>query len=46
MFLYDVYSYQAENHEAVAVARRLAHTIKCIYPKHLAADFDVFISIM
>ncbi|CAK9783250.1 hypothetical protein CC85DRAFT_281995 [Cutaneotrichosporon oleaginosum] len=46
MFLFDVYSYQAENTEAVAVARRLAHTIKALFPQGLAADFDVFISIV
>lgn len=32
MFLFDVYSYQAENQEAVAVARRLAHTVKAVFP--------------
>ncbi len=30
MFLFDVYSFNAENHEAVGVARRLVFTIRTV----------------
>ncbi|EIW71404.1 hypothetical protein TREMEDRAFT_60335 [Tremella mesenterica DSM 1558] len=43
MFLWDIYSFNAENHLAVGVARRLTCTIRRISAETMRADFDVFI---
>lgn len=46
MFLFDVFAYNAENTDAVNVARRLTQTIRCMQASvaGLGADFDVFIA--
>ena len=43
MFLYDVYSFNAENTDAVNVARRLTATVKYVAEQGINGDFDVFI---
>lgn len=46
MFLFDVFTYNAENTDAVNVARRLTQTIRCMRMNvsGLGGDFDVFIA--
>ena len=44
MFLFDVYSFNAENKEAVGVARRLTVAIKAVAKETMNGDLDVFIA--
>ena len=44
MFLFDVFSFGAENTQAVGVAQRLCHTIRVVPDVSLTGDFDVFIA--
>ena len=44
MFLYDVYSFNAENTDAVNVARRMTATVKYVAEQGTNGDFDVFIT--
>lgn len=46
MFLFDVFAYNAENTDAVNVARRLTQTIRCLRVElaGIGGDFDVFIA--
>ena len=44
MFLFDVFSFNAPNDLAVAVARRLAFTIRATANDNLNSDLDVFIA--
>ena len=44
MFLFDVFSYNAENTLAVNVARRLTFTVKTVTHDMLNSDFDVFLA--
>jgi hypothetical protein len=44
MFLFDVYSFMAENTLAVNVARRLAFTIRMVVQEQSFSEMDVFIA--
>jgi hypothetical protein len=46
MFLYDVFSFSAENTESINVARRMTHAIRItiLGQPSLAREFDVFIA--
>lgn len=44
MFLFDVFSFNAPNDKAVAVARRLAFTVRAMASDQLQSDLDVFIA--
>lgn len=46
MLLFDTCSYQAENVEAVACARRIASTIRTLLPNHLKYDFEAFVAMI
>ena len=44
MFLFDVFSFNAQNAEAVAVARRLVAAVRAIVTREdFIDDFDIFI---
>jgi hypothetical protein len=44
MFLFDVYSFNAENRLAVNVARRMAFTIRMVVRSDAFNEMDVFIA--
>ena len=44
MFLFDVFSFNTPNDQAVAVARRLAFTIRAVMTDAMGSDLDVFIA--
>ncbi|WRT69797.1 uncharacterized protein IL334_006788 [Kwoniella shivajii] len=44
MFLYDVFSFSAENTDAVNVAQRLTVTVKFVSRQVMSSDLDVFIA--
>jgi hypothetical protein len=44
MFLWDVFSFNAPNEKAVAVARRLTFTVRSMAKDQLQSDLDVFIA--
>lgn len=44
MFLFDVFSFNTPNDQAVAVARRLAFTIRAVMNDAMGSDLDVFIA--
>jgi len=45
MFLFDVFSFNAQNTEAVNVARRLVATVRVVVVNDsLTSDLDVFIA--
>jgi len=44
MFLFDVFSFNAENQQAVSVARRLTWAVRAVAGQPSAGDMDVFIA--
>lgn len=46
MFLFDVFSFTAENTLAINVARRLTGTIKHVIQEEEYAEMDVFIAMV
>ena len=44
MFLFDVFSFNAKNDEAVAVAQRLVATIRTVMTVSFSSELDVFIA--
>ncbi|WWC92908.1 uncharacterized protein L201_007870 [Kwoniella dendrophila CBS 6074] len=44
MFLYDVFSFNAENNEALNVAKRLTVTVKFVAKEAMTSDLDIFIA--
>ncbi|OCF34322.1 hypothetical protein I316_03836 [Kwoniella heveanensis BCC8398] len=44
MFLFDVFSFNAENHDAVNVAKRLTVTVRFVSKEVMVSDLDVFIA--
>jgi hypothetical protein len=44
MFLFDVFSFNAENQKAVDVARRMTASIRSMHGEPMGGDLDVFIA--